>query len=343
MPFFSILIPSYNRPLELKRNIESIISGTFTDYEIIISDDNSPKADDIRRVVSEYDGIDNIKFFSQSKNLKEPENKNFLVNEATGKFNIVLGDDDTFNSNSLKVIYDFIHDNPHFDIYGLGYNIVDEAGSLLSTHKSPVKLDLKDDFSRRLITEAGSLPMMIFHPATFCCASGVEKSLPYRTDVGIGEDMCFIVESVLLNKSFCVIPGALFNWRKVQDKNSVDQGNQSAEAIESINSKIKIYEVLKNKKYETSFIADYIETYEYRKKFIYTEILRQKKNKLLDLDELIKYPEMEMELRGLRKSTLFSLGLRLLRVIRFIEITRIMGVSSIFLIKDRFKSWRRNL
>ncbi len=342
MPFFSILIPSYNRPLELKRNIESIISGTFADYEIIISDDNSPKADDIRRVVNEYNGIDNIKFFSQTKNLKEPENKNFLVNKATGKFNIVLGDDDTFNSNSLKVIYDFIHDNPHFDIYGLGYNIVDEEGLFLSTHKSPVKLDLKNDLSRKLIIEAGSLPMMIFHPATFCCASGVERSLPYRTDVGIGEDLCFIVESVLLNKSFCVIPEALFNWRKVQDKNSVDQGNQSAEAIESINSKIKIYEVLQNKKYETSFFADYIETYEYRTKFIYTEILRQKKNKLPDLDEMIKYPEMQMELNGLRKSIFFSLGLRLLRFFRFIEITRVIGFSSIFLIKDRFKLWMRN-
>ena len=114
---------------------------------------------------------------------------------------------------------------------------MDEAGTFLSKHKSPVKLDLKSDLARRLIIEGGTLPMMLFHPATFCCASGIEKSLPYRTDVGIGEDLCFMVEGVLLNKSFCVIPEALFNWRKVQDKESVDQGNQSAESIESINSK----------------------------------------------------------------------------------------------------------
>ena len=337
MPFFSILIPSYNRPFELKRSIESIISGTFEDYEIIISDDNSPKANDIRRVISEYDGIDNIRFFSQSKNLKEPENKNFLVNKATGKYNIVLGDDDTFNPNALKVIFDFIKDNPNFDIYGLGYNIVDEAGTFLSKHKSPVKLDLKSDLARRLIIEGGTLPMMLFHPATFCCASGIEKSLPYRTEVGIGEDLCFMVEGVLLNKSFCVIPEALFNWRKVQDKESVDQGNQSAESIESINSKIKIYGALQNNKYETSYISDYIGTFEYRKKFIYSEILRNKNNKLFDIEYFDEGPDMEMELRKLRKSIFFSLGLSLIRVKRFIEIIRLMGAASIFVIKDRLK------
>jgi len=42
-PFFSILIPAYNRPEELRQCIGSIISGSFKDYEIIVSDDNSPK------------------------------------------------------------------------------------------------------------------------------------------------------------------------------------------------------------------------------------------------------------------------------------------------------------
>ena len=140
-----------------------------------------------------------------------------------------------------------------------------------------------------------------------------------------------------MNKSFCVIPEALFNWRKVQDKESVDQGNQSAESIESINSKIKIYGALQNNKYETSYISDYIGTFEYRKKFIYSEILRNKNNKLFDIEYFDEGPDMEMELRKLRKSIFFSLGLSLIRVKRFIEIIRLMGAASIFVIKDRLK------
>ena len=45
-PFFSILIPAYNRPEELKVLIDSIVNQSFNDYEILVSDDCSPKKSD---------------------------------------------------------------------------------------------------------------------------------------------------------------------------------------------------------------------------------------------------------------------------------------------------------
>ena len=41
-PFFSILVPSYNRPFELKRCVDSVLRSSFNNFEIIVSDDNSP-------------------------------------------------------------------------------------------------------------------------------------------------------------------------------------------------------------------------------------------------------------------------------------------------------------
>lgn len=40
-PFFSIIIPAYNRAYILPKTIGSVISQTYTDWELIIVDDGS--------------------------------------------------------------------------------------------------------------------------------------------------------------------------------------------------------------------------------------------------------------------------------------------------------------
>ncbi len=64
-PFFSILIPSYNRPEYITKSIESILDNDFDDYEIIISDDNSPKIDEIEKSIKKYLEFENVHFFKQ--------------------------------------------------------------------------------------------------------------------------------------------------------------------------------------------------------------------------------------------------------------------------------------
>ena len=41
MPFFSVIIPAYNRRAMLARAVESVLSQTFRDYELIVVDDGS--------------------------------------------------------------------------------------------------------------------------------------------------------------------------------------------------------------------------------------------------------------------------------------------------------------
>ena len=44
MPFFSVIIPSYNRAAILPRAITSVLSQQFTDWELLIVDDGSTDA-----------------------------------------------------------------------------------------------------------------------------------------------------------------------------------------------------------------------------------------------------------------------------------------------------------
>ena len=69
-PFFSIIIPTYNREKSIVRAIESILCQTFIDFEIIIIDDAS--TDNTQTVISSF--IDDHIIYSRNNENKESVN-----------------------------------------------------------------------------------------------------------------------------------------------------------------------------------------------------------------------------------------------------------------------------
>lgn len=328
-PFFSILIPSYNRPTELKRCIQSVLQSAFTDFEIIISDDNSPRQAEIENIVFSVGSASKVRFYKQLINLKEPGNKNFLVNQATGHFNIILCDDDTLCEDSLGFLNEYININPNSDIYGFGYKIVDEVGNSLSAYVSTKTIKIDNISSRLLTLEAGLLPMSLFHPATFCCRSGLEMQIPYRHDVGIGEDLCFLLQAIVSNHSIEIVPKILFNWRKVQDIDSISQGNQSAEFLASFASKRLIYNFL-----SSGYISDFnikrrISTVRFRFKFLYIELLRLANVERIDFGQHMD-KEMLDEFMCIKYSIFWRLNLFFIRPLRAFDLFLLVGFIDFF-------------
>ena len=53
MPYFSVVIPTYNRAHSIHKAIDSVLNQSFQDFEIIIVDDSS--TDHTKEVVAEID------------------------------------------------------------------------------------------------------------------------------------------------------------------------------------------------------------------------------------------------------------------------------------------------
>lgn len=91
-PYFSIIIPTYNRAGMLPVAIESVINQTFKDWELLIIDDGS--TDNTAEVVRSYTD-ERIKYFFQ-ENQERCAARNNGIERSKGKYICFLDSDDYF-------------------------------------------------------------------------------------------------------------------------------------------------------------------------------------------------------------------------------------------------------
>jgi len=102
-PYFSIVIPIYNREKLVKRAIDSCLQNPdFKDFEIIAVDDCSK--DNSYQVVSAYPDS-RIRVLRHRVNRGVCPARNTGINEARGKWILFLDSDDAFLPESLEIIY----------------------------------------------------------------------------------------------------------------------------------------------------------------------------------------------------------------------------------------------
>lgn len=123
-PLVSVIIPTYNRLLLLKRAIDSVIEQTFKDWELIIVDDGSN--DDTFNMVRKFqDRFENIKYIRHS-NRKLPITMNTGITLSTGKYITFLGSDDEYKPEHLKLRIEYMQNNPGTDFIHGGVEIIGE-------------------------------------------------------------------------------------------------------------------------------------------------------------------------------------------------------------------------
>ncbi len=109
-PKVSICIPTYNGGKYLKECLDSALSQSFQDYEVIISDDLSE--DDTLQIAKEYEKKDNrIKVFQNKKNVGLVHNWNHCINLSEGEWIKFLFQDDFLSPDCLSKMIETSKEN----------------------------------------------------------------------------------------------------------------------------------------------------------------------------------------------------------------------------------------
>ena len=103
-PFFSIIIPTYNRSRIIENTILSVLNQTFNDFEILIIDDGS--TDNTFDIINKINDP-RINYHYQ-RNSERSIARNNGAKKANGKYYIFLDSDDLFSPIHLEKLYNFI-------------------------------------------------------------------------------------------------------------------------------------------------------------------------------------------------------------------------------------------
>ena len=98
-PKVSVIIPTYNRADLLPRAVNSVLSQTFSDYEIIIVDDHSP--DNTQDVIAAFTDP-RIRSIRHRTNRRQSAAINTGIANAMGEYIAFLDDDDEWLPNKLE-------------------------------------------------------------------------------------------------------------------------------------------------------------------------------------------------------------------------------------------------
>ncbi|MBU0694168.1 MAG: glycosyltransferase [Candidatus Omnitrophica bacterium] len=141
-PFFSVIIPTYNRKDFLKVAIDSVLCQTFENFELIIVDDGS--TDGTENLVTNYKDIRINYIHQKHKGVSSARNKG--ITNAQGKFISFLDSDDRFRKEKLETTSRYIKKYPQYKIFHTE-EIWYRNGKLLPQkiyHKKPLGLIFKN-------------------------------------------------------------------------------------------------------------------------------------------------------------------------------------------------------
>ena len=122
----SIIMPSYNTGKFIKETINSVISQTYSNWELIIVDDcSTDNTDEILKNIND----DRIIYLKNEKNSGAAVSRNKALREAKGRWMAFLDSDDLWVPQKLEKQIKFMKGNGYYFTY-TNYSEIDENGNL---------------------------------------------------------------------------------------------------------------------------------------------------------------------------------------------------------------------
>ena len=113
-PFFSVIIPTFNRAAKLPVCLKSVLSQTFKNFEIIIIDNGSTDNTE-NMLLTEYEDS-RIRYFWQEGSGSPANPRNQGIHKARGAWVAFLDSDDVWYPEKLDNVYNQIQDQSETDV-----------------------------------------------------------------------------------------------------------------------------------------------------------------------------------------------------------------------------------
>lgn len=212
MPFFSVIIPLYNKENFIKNTLNSVFNQSFTDFEVIIVNDGS--TDTSEKKVLEFKD-DRIRYFSK-ENEGVSTARNYGIKEAKSEYITFIDADDYWYPDFLKEMHQTISLFPNQKVFS--------AATEIETSRNLIKAQYS-------IKKTGDHQIVNFFEASqrepILWTSSIVINLTVFEDVGYFDDELKIAEDTDLWIRIGLKYSIVFIWKILTiyryDKNSISR------------------------------------------------------------------------------------------------------------------------
>lgn len=116
-PLVSVIIPTYKRSDMLPRAIESVLSQTYANIQVVVVDDNNPDTEhrkNTEALMGRYESDERIKYVKHRKNSNGSVARNTGISSADGEIVAFLDDDDFYYPDKIEKQVTYLLSHPQF-------------------------------------------------------------------------------------------------------------------------------------------------------------------------------------------------------------------------------------
>lgn len=134
-PFFSVVIPTYNRAAFIEATLRSVLSQTYSHYEVIVVDNCS--TDNTKELLQPFISAGQIRFIEHDQNYERARSRNTGMSAARGDFVTLLDSDDFMYPNNLADAAEYARAHPDIRCFHNLYELVDSQRNVLRRYPMP--------------------------------------------------------------------------------------------------------------------------------------------------------------------------------------------------------------
>lgn len=199
---YSVIVPLYNRPDEIRELLESLTKQEFKDFEVLVVEDGSER--DARDIVTSFSDRLEVRYFWK-ENERQGFTRNYGFERARGEWLVVFDSDCIIPEDYFTEVEAFLRDHPDVEVYGGP----DAAHPSFTTVQKAISHAMTSALTTGGI-RGGRKTVGAYHPRSFnmgISRNAYEKSGGYRITVK-GEDIEFSMRLIAHGLRSVLIPQA---------------------------------------------------------------------------------------------------------------------------------------
>jgi len=206
-PFYSVVIPTFNRSSTIEPTLRSVQTQTFEDFECLIIDDGSSDVDQLEALVA---GLNDERFrVIRRENGGGGAARNTGIDESAGSYIAFLDSDDLFLPEKLYLVHSYIIDTGASALYSYAYV---DRGNGARWIRPDRGIAANESVATYLF-----IANQFIQTSTIVISTDLAKKIRFDPDLRKGQDLDFCLRADVQGVEFKMLERPMIVWTDVSE------------------------------------------------------------------------------------------------------------------------------